>query len=96
MPVRGTTQWQHGIAQKKVINHDRGGTHVMCAWSDCEKDGYELYKIRVRDSAPGQPLKYLYYVFCSEGHKRHWLEELRLIKYREELANGRVARGLRG
>lgn len=80
MPVRGTTEYRHAIIQKKVINHDRGGTHVMCAWSYCEKDGYEMYHIRVRDSAPGQPLKYLHYVFCSQTCKDHWIDELMRIK----------------
>lgn len=84
MPVRGTTEYRHAIIQKKVINHDRGGTKVMCAWSYCEKDGYELYKVRVRDSAPGQPLKYLYYVFCSQTCKNHWLDELFKIKHMAE------------
>jgi hypothetical protein len=84
MPVRGTTEYRHAIIQKKIINHDRGGTHVMCAWSYCENDGYELYKIRVRDSAPNQPLKYLYYVFCSQTCKDHWLSELFKIKHAAE------------
>lgn len=86
MPVRGTTEYRHAIIQKKVINLDHGGNrNVMCAWSYCEKDGYEMYKVRVRDSAIGAPLKYLYYVFCSQTCKDHWLDELRDMKHRNEL-----------
>lgn len=91
MPVRGTTAWQHAIVQKKVINRDEGGwgtatssgTHyVMCAWSDCEKPGYEIFKIRMRTHAPhirdDDPFnaRFMHYVFCSEKCKQHWLDEL--------------------
>lgn len=74
MPVRETTQWRHAIIRKKVINLDHGGDrNVMCAWDICEKDGYEMHKVRVRDSAPGQELKYIQYVFCCERHRDYWI-----------------------
>lgn len=74
MPVRETTQWRHAIIRKKVINLDHGGDrNVMCAWDTCEKDGYEMHKVRVRDSAPGQELKYIQYVFCCERHRDYWI-----------------------
>jgi hypothetical protein len=64
------TSWQqHAIVQRQVINldkHDPGP--VMCAWDDCEKPGYELYKIRIRE---GQ--KHVNFVFCTERHKQYWL-----------------------
>jgi hypothetical protein len=85
MPVRGTTEWRHAIIQKKVINLDHDGNrNIMCAWSYCEKDGYEMYKIRVRDSAPGESLKYINYVFCSQDCKEHWIDELTKIKHARE------------
>lgn len=91
MPVRGTTAWRHAIIQKKVINRDEGGwlastssgTHyVMCAWSDCEKPGYEMFKVRERTHAPNirdddlWNARFINYVFCSETCKQHWLDEL--------------------
>jgi hypothetical protein len=77
MPVRDTTAWRHAIHDKKVINHDRGGTHVMCAWDTCERDGFETNKIRVNNAKPGQEPRYMYYVFCSERHKQYWLANVR-------------------
>lgn len=59
----------HAIIQKKVINHDRGGTHVMCAWDECERDGVELHKCRVNYGG-GQ---IVFYVFCSERHRQYWI-----------------------
>lgn len=64
---------RHAIIEKKVINHDRGGTHVMCAWDDCEKDGVELHKVRVLDTKPGITPTYIHYVFCSERHRQYWI-----------------------
>lgn len=85
MPVRGTTEWRHAIIQKKVINFDHDGNKkVMCAWSYCEKDGYEMYKIRIPDSASGHELRYVDYVFCSQTCKDHWIDELRKIKHMQE------------
>lgn len=77
MPVRDTTAWRVAMHQKKVINFDRGGTHVMCAWDTCERDGFENYKIRVNTAAPGYPVRYMNYTFCSERHKQYWLGNLR-------------------
>ncbi len=74
MPVRGTTAWQHAIIQKKIINHDRGGTYVMCAWLDCERDACTLFRIRVNTAADGHPANYRTYAFCSEKCKQYWLE----------------------
>lgn len=91
MTVRGTTRWKHAIVQKKIINRDEGGdgtptssgTHyVMCAWSDCEKPGYELFKVRtrthaghIRDDDPWNS-RFVHYVFCSEKCKQLWLDEV--------------------
>lgn len=85
MPVRGTTEWRHAIIQKKVINLDHGGNKkVMCAWSYCENDGYEMYKVVTNDGAPGQQTKTITYVFCSERCKGHWLDELIKMRHRME------------
>lgn len=73
MPVRGTTAWAHAITMKKVINHDRGGTFVMCAWDTCEKDGYEAYKAVEHDNTPGYEERTITYVFCSERHKQYFI-----------------------
>jgi len=75
MPVRGTT---HAIVQKKVINLDHGGNRkIACAWDECDNDGYELYKARVNQAAPGFPASYIQYVFCCERHKQYWVNSTR-------------------
>ena len=74
MAVRGTT---HAIHDKKVINLDHAGNRkVMCAWDICTNDGYESNKVRVRTSAPGYPLTYMQYVFCSERHRQFWINSI--------------------
>lgn len=73
MPVRGTTAWKHAIHQRKVINHDRGGTYVMCAWDTCEKPGYEMFKCVEHDNANGYEPKRINYVFCSERHRQYFI-----------------------
>lgn len=37
---------------------------LMCCWNDCEKDGVDLHRIRVREGD-----RWVIYVFCSERHK---------------------------
>jgi hypothetical protein len=86
VPVRGSTAWQHARIQKRIINRDEGGdgrvtssgTHyTLCAWSDCDKDGLELYKVRITQSVSGNEPRFMNYVFCGERHKQHWLDDLR-------------------
>jgi hypothetical protein len=86
MPVRGTTAWQHAITMKKVINRDEGGdgrvtssgTHyVMCAYGACEKDAFDLYKVRVATHEKGYEERWMNYVFCSQSCKEQWLKEWR-------------------
>lgn len=83
MPVRGTT---HAIHNKVVINHDRGGTHVMCAWDTCTNDGYESNKVRINEGV-GED-KYISYVFCTERHRNYFIDQLRPGLYAGLLAPG--------
>lgn len=77
MPVRDSSQWRHAIVHKKIINHDRGGTYVLCAWDTCEKPGYEMYKCVEHDSTPGYGEdKTLTYVFCSERHRQYFIHSV--------------------
>lgn len=61
---------------KRVVNLDRGGTFVKCAWDDCEKDGYELHKVRVNYGTNACP-HVVSYVFCSDRHKQYWIHSHR-------------------
>jgi hypothetical protein len=63
---------------KYVINNDRGGTKVVCAWDECDRPGYEMHKVRVHEHAGsadcGSPAaKHINYVFCSDRHRMYWL-----------------------
>jgi len=73
MPVRGTTAWQHARLARKIINHDRGGTYVMCAWLDCENDACTLFTVRVNTANPSEPPNFRTYGFCTEKCKQYWL-----------------------
>lgn len=86
MPVRGSTAWQHARVEKKIINRDEGGdgrvtssgTHyTLCAWSDCDHDGLELYKIQIDQAKNRNEPRFMNYVFCSERHKEYWIDEFR-------------------
>ncbi len=78
MAVRDTTAWRHAIIQRKVINNDSGeGRKIMCAWDTCERDGYEMYKIRENDAASGHTPRWYNYVFCTERHKQYWINNMR-------------------
>jgi hypothetical protein len=77
---------------KKILNRDHGGeTHwIPCAWADCERSGYELFKAVVHDhnnaypcTAPGA--KHVWYPFCTERHKQYWVNSHR--------ANGNLPAG---
>lgn len=41
------------------------GVPILCAWDDCQSDGFEEHKVIVRE-----PSKTLHYVFCSERHRQ--------------------------
>ena len=75
MSVRGTTHARH---EKRVINLDRGGTFVCCAWDECDNDGFEIDKVRTHEHAhsiacDSNLARHCNYVFCSERHKQYWL-----------------------
>jgi hypothetical protein len=76
MPVRDSTEWRHAIIQKKVFNFDAWDPRaIICAWSDCEKPGYEMHKV-VSHQGVQRGERTMNYVFCSDAHKRYWVDEL--------------------
>jgi hypothetical protein len=95
------------IVLKKAINMDHaanGGTvkFVMCAWDDCEKDGYEMYKLVTQTGNPNyhdamgndysRPLTYL---FCCERHRQYWINGSLQAKrgYEKEFLYGNLPKG---
>lgn len=71
------SRWEHGINEKVVINLDHAGDrHVMCAWDDCENDGYELYKLTINYGKALTP-HVVNHVFCCERHKQYFIESAR-------------------
>ena len=75
MSVRGTS---HAQVERKVVNHDRGGTFVMCCWDTCDRDGYQLYNVRTHEHVPqigceSALSKHTTFIFCSERHKQYWV-----------------------
>lgn len=58
---------------KCIINHDaQGDRHIKCAWDECERDGYELHKVRVNYGSNDYP-QVTNYVFCTERHRQYWI-----------------------
>ena len=71
------SRWTHGINQKVVINLDHAGArHVACAWDDCERDGYELHKVRINYGKADTP-QIVNHVFCTERHKQFFINSVR-------------------
>ncbi len=82
--MRGTTAYEHAIISKKVINFDAFDPRaVICAWSACEKPGYEMHKV-VSHLGKLRGERTMNYVFCSDKHKQAWIDELHRIKHRAE------------
>ena len=48
---------------------------ITCAWFECTKPGFELYKTILHDHAPGLCLvgDHVNFVFCGEKHKQFFL-----------------------
>lgn len=68
---------EHAIIHKKVINLDHGGAkHVMCAWDDCEHDGYDLHQVRVNYGTAEHP-HVVKHIFCTDRHKQYWINSTR-------------------
>lgn len=94
MSVRGTT---HAIVTKRVINHDQGGTNLVCFWAECDRDATTLYQVRnhehARNIGCGDPLaKHVMYAFCSERHKQYHLAGTGTAAYDTALRNrGRIS-----
>jgi hypothetical protein len=71
------TTRRHGRNEKVIINLDHAGDrHVMCAWDDCENDGFELYKCKVNYGKAGTP-HIVIHVFCSERHRQYWINSVK-------------------
>lgn len=68
------------IVQRKVINFDRSysgeaETHyIHCGWDDCEKHGYECYKVRIHTEREGYQERIVNFVFCSERHRQYFIQ----------------------
>lgn len=57
---------------KKVISFS-SESWIRCAWFECEKPGYELYKSIQHEHGRNIPCAagdHVNYVFCSERHKQ--------------------------
>lgn len=67
------SNWEHARLNKKVINFDHAGDKkIYCAWDECDRDGYELHRVKVNYGTAGTPHN-VTYVFCTDRHKQYWL-----------------------
>ncbi len=61
-------------ARYVIINegdHEQTGGKILCAWEDCDRPGYDLYKVVIDYGSPGRPYV-TRYVFCSERHRLYF------------------------
>ncbi len=75
MSVRGMS---HAAINRRIINHDKGGTFLVCAWSDCDKDAITLYEVRSHEHIRQIPCdspdaRHSTMAFCTERHKQYHL-----------------------
>lgn len=57
---------------KKVISYS-SESWIRCAWFECEKPGFELYKSVLHEHGRGIPCEqgdHVNFVFCSERHRQ--------------------------
>lgn len=62
---------------KKVWSHG-SQNWIRCAWFECEKQGYELYKAVFHEHARDLPChhprsEHVNFIFCSERHKQYYM-----------------------
>lgn len=57
------------------------GAHLDCCWSDCERRGYMLYRVRIYEGYhPGTRAPvYTWKIFCSERHKQYYVHAPRSL-----------------
>lgn len=71
------SKWTHGIVDKRIINLDHGGSrHVMCAWDDCERDGYDTNKVVINYGKGDMP-HLVKHVFCTERHRQFFINSVK-------------------
>lgn len=82
MPLRGTTHARH---MKRVLIRESAqeGQRILCAWDDCDRPGYDNYRVRVRELKKSVGEGYINYVFCCENHKRYFVNSHRRYGYLE-------------
>lgn len=57
------------------------GTTLDCCWSDCEKAGLTLYRVRIYEGdnpATGERI-YSWKVFCTDRHKQYYINAPRSL-----------------
>lgn len=69
-------------ARRRILSVDKArrgeSVFLLCCWSDCERDGVELHKVRFHDHNRALPCdhglaQHVWYVFCSERHRQFFL-----------------------
>lgn len=84
------------VHRKRVLSHDTG-RWILCAWDDCERQGYENHKVQINEAKPGFPPKIIKFVFCSDGHRQYFIDENPAVRGRGDTAglHGRLRSGNR-
>jgi|SRR5271166_5918748 len=105
-----TTRQVHARIARKIINHDAGGAFLVCCWDECDRDSYELYKIRQHEHLRHVPCeavdqglypgKHITFTFCTERHRQFFVNAtggnaLESIA-RTGVAHGNLPAGMRG
>jgi hypothetical protein len=72
---------EHATVDKRIINLDHvGDRHVMCAWDDCENDGFESNQVRINYGTAVTP-HVVKHVFCTERHRQFFIESSKEGRY---------------
>lgn len=66
---------------KKVLSRG-SGEWIRCAWFECERHGFELYKTIFHEHARTLPCdnplsEHVNFVFCSERHRQYFVNSHR-------------------
>ena len=100
-----TTYQHHARIQRKIVNMDaQGDRFIVCGWDDCERPGFELYKLLLHDHpvnrgcnradtislAAGTGTAHRWVPFCCERHRLYYANAQGVFALRSLEASGRA------
>ncbi len=72
---------------KLIRVRNASGKPLLCCWNDCDRDGYDNYKLVVPHDSPQRPGDTLTYIFCGPMHRNYYVSAAIPAEHRGPLGN---------